>query len=121
MSTWDARLRIDRWAAKLLVSDDSGHDLLKARLPLSPDHPRALLTLLEGLALYGGSVLSVATTVAGRVDRSTGPDLLGDGPWPADSTLVRFAFAEDEAPRPRRLRGLGDFRDVRRIRAGFGR
>lgn len=42
MPPWEARLRIDRLGARLLISDELGHDLLKARLPLSPDHPRAL-------------------------------------------------------------------------------
>lgn len=98
MPTWNARLRIDRWAARLLISDEFGHDLLKARLPVSPDHPRALLTLLEGAALYGGSTLSVATTVAASVDRTRESALLGEGLWPVDSALVRFCFAASRCP-----------------------
>lgn len=114
MPPWEARLRIDRLGARLLISDELGHDLLKARLPLSPDHPRALLTLLEGVALYGGSTLSVVTSVAASAARSPGSALLGEGLWPVDSALVRFHFWTAER-RGRQLRGVGDFRDVRAI------
>lgn len=47
MRDWRAMLQVGRSSALLLVTDETS-DVLKARLPLSPSHPRALLTLLEG-------------------------------------------------------------------------
>ena len=117
MSPWDALLKIDSRGVRLLLTDSLGHDLLKARLPFRSDHPRALLTLLEGAALYSGSVLSVATCVADGADPSPVSGLLGDRFLPIDSALVRFAFAQTRS-RQSRLRGLGVFRDVRAIRSG---
>jgi hypothetical protein len=55
MTAYNAMLSVDRRGSRLLVTDAFGHDLVKARLPLYSEHPRALLTLLEGLALYAGA------------------------------------------------------------------
>ena len=114
MSRWDSVLKIDHRGVRLLIADGLGHDLLKARLPLRSDHPRALLTLLEGVALYSGSSLRVATSVAESVGRSPASALLGGDLFPADSALVRFDFSFP-AVRRRHIRGLGDFCDVRRL------
>ena len=54
MSLWPTMLRIGGKELKLLVTSPEGDDLLKARLPVRPPHPRALLTLLEGVALWSG-------------------------------------------------------------------
>jgi hypothetical protein len=51
MALWPTMLRIGGKELKLLVTSPEGDDLLKARLPVRPPHPRALLTLLEGVAL----------------------------------------------------------------------
>jgi hypothetical protein len=88
-------------------------DLLKARLDTQPCHPRALLTLLEGLSLWCGEPLSVALPVAEHSRASLPSTLFGDELWPGESVLVRFAFV-DRVRRPARLEGLGDFRAVRR-------
>jgi hypothetical protein len=90
--------------------------VLKARLSSSPDHPRAMITLLEGLALWAGQRLPVVVGVsaysAGSIDA-----LLPQGPaW--CSPLVELV-AVDWPPRRarmRRLDGLGDFRDLRQLR-----
>ena len=50
MRDWKPVLRVSRGHVLLLVTSETG-DILKARLPLSPRHPRALLTLLERLSL----------------------------------------------------------------------
>jgi hypothetical protein len=95
---------------KLLVTDARDNDLLKARMAVRPDHPRALLTLLEGVALWSGQPIRAAIYVAGPVEHSLG---LGefDDQWPRESALVRLDFA---APRRRRrISGLGDFRQLR--------
>ena len=112
LRSWQSTLRVTLLEARLLVR--SGRvDLVKARLDPSPRHPRALLTLLEGLSLWSGHPLSVALSVDDNCRGSPGSMLFGDELWPAESQLVQFDIVHPEA-RERRLAGLGDFRDVRR-------
>jgi hypothetical protein len=88
-------------------------DLLKARLPGRPPHPRALLTLLEGLALWSGHPM--CTVISAACDAAPTPDsiLFGDELWPGESPLVRFEVAIPGCRK--RLPGLGDFRAVRQL------
>lgn len=109
---WRGRLRVTPSQACLLVTDDQG-DLLKARLELQPRHPRALLTLLEGLSLWSGESLSVALSADGLCHPGHGSMLFGDELWPGESPLVRFVVVGPELRRGR-LDGLGDFRTLRR-------
>jgi hypothetical protein len=108
---WRCSLRVTQQHMKLLLSCPEG-DLLKAQLDPRPCHPRALLTLLEGLSLWAGEPLSVALSADERCSGSL-LALVGDGPWPGESQLVRFDIAY-RAPRQVRLPGLGDFRSLRR-------
>jgi len=112
MRDWKTVLRVTRHEALLLVTSEEG-DLLKARLSLSPQHPRALLTLLEGLALWGGEPLPVVVSAS---ERSTviASGLFGDDLFPAESQLVRFHVAHHGCRV--RLRGVADFRGLRRSR-----
>jgi hypothetical protein len=88
MTSWTTQIRVTRETIRLRVWDATGNDLVRAALPRSPHHPRAVLTLLEGLALWAGEVLCVATSV----DSSAGPSPdVWDG-WPFASVLVRFEF-----------------------------
>jgi len=66
MALWPTMLRIGGKELKLLVTSPEGDDLLKARLPVRPPHPRALLTLLEGVALWSGE----ARRILSRGDRN---------------------------------------------------
>jgi hypothetical protein len=120
MSDWTVRLRVEPSAVKLLVNNEEG-DLLKARLPVCPRHPRALLTLVEGLALWAGSPLTAAIGVGAHWDRTRATDLFGAPGWPIDSALVRF---EEVAAPPRRRRrhiaGVGDFRELHQLRLWGG-
>ena len=113
MARWPTTLRIGSKELKLLVTSPQGDDLLKARFPVQTSHPRALLTLLEGVALWsGGPLLAVISASAQRNDWLYSEEW-GDEFWPAESPLVHFEFALP--PRPHRtLVGFGDFRDVRR-------
>lgn len=112
LRSWRCSLRVtDRHATVLLSSP--GGDLLKARLDTQPCHPRALLTLLEGLSLWCGEPLSVALTVGERSHASLPSMLFGDELWPGESALVRFEFVQ-RGRRPARIAGLGDFRVERR-------
>lgn len=112
LRSWRCSLRVTQRQATLLLSGPDG-DLLKARLDTQPCHPRALLTLLEGLSLWSGEPLSVALSVAEHSHASLPSTLFGDELWPGESALVRFAFV-DRVHRPVRLAGLGDFRAERR-------
>jgi hypothetical protein len=109
--SWQCTLRVTQHQTRLLLTAPQG-DLLKARLDTSPCHPRALLTLLEGLSLWTGEPLSVALSVDERCRDSLSSMLFGDELWPAESQLVRFELAQ-RAHRRARLDGLGDFRAVR--------
>jgi hypothetical protein len=100
---------------KVLVVDPHQGDLLKARLPPVTQHPRALLTLLEGLALWRGQPLRVVVSANSAGDGRpcwSGSGLFGDELWPGESQLVRYEVG-DRASRPGRLVGLGDFRPLR--------
>lgn len=119
MEPWKTILRLSGETASLLVTDGYGSDLLKARLPILSQHPRAPLWVLEGLALWSGSPLIAAVSVADRCPSSRASTFFGDDLWPAGSALVRFDGAPTRRPRARRLRGLGDFRQLR-FRIGDG-
>lgn len=111
MQRWSGQLKVTEREVRLLVMDEGRRDLLKATLPLVPGHPRALLTLLEGVALYGGHPLCAAIVADSDYPSFLGADLFGNDLWPVESPLVRFEVAA--RGRPKRLRGLGDFRELR--------
>jgi hypothetical protein len=102
-----------------VLATTPSHDLLQAILgPIRTAHPRAVATLLEGLALWHQRPLSVVLA-ADDVDDGTALglcDALGDG-----RTLhfeVGLAFPDRVARGRRRrrdLRGLGSFRDMREL------
>ena len=76
---------------------------------MPPPHPRALLTLLEGAALWSGHPLSVALSAADASTCWLGSGLFGDELWPGESPLVRFTVAVPACRK--RLSGLGDFKE----------
>ncbi|CAN5177703.1 hypothetical protein BH09MYX1_BH09MYX1_66030 [soil metagenome] len=92
------------------------HDVLKAVLgPPRAAHPRAAQTLLEGLALWYQSPLSVVLSAAELDDGCALGlcDALGFG-----RTLhyeVGLAFPGRRGRRRGVERGLGDFRDLRQL------
>ena len=104
---------------RVLAMTGLGDTILKARLSRQPSHPRALPALLEAIALWQGEKVHAALCAAER-----------DGA--SDSSLYREAFADfggllytlEWVPaaalgrrRPRDLRGVGDFTDLRRFLA----
>lgn len=109
---WSGSLRVTAREANLLVKDNEQGDLLKARLPMAPRHPRALLTLIEGLALWRGEPMPIALSATDPSPPGLDSDLFGDEFWPGESPLVRFYI--DIPVRRRRLTGVGDFRALRR-------
>lgn len=112
IKSWSSCLQLHNNRLLLLIRDPYQGDVLKATLPPQSQHPRALLTLLEGLALYQGKRLCTAITVEPNCPNSRLPGLLGDELWPAESQLVQFDVV---APgRRERLAGLGSFKSLRR-------
>lgn len=115
MTPWTPLLEVTPTSVRLLVLSAEGDELVKAQLPHRADHPRALLVMLEGLALYSGKALCVAISADVSIEPSLGlgsfPDL-GES-WPAASALVSFHFVPP--PPGRRLAGVGDFRRLRRL------
>jgi hypothetical protein len=69
IGTWSARVRLRPVKLELVVTDHE-RDLLRASLPTPQSHPRALVTLLEGLALWQGAVLRAAVYADERADWS---------------------------------------------------
>lgn len=96
-----------------------GRDVLQAVLPPAQTaHRRAVTTLLEGLALWHGSPLSVVLS-AESPDGSLATGLL-DALDFGEQTLfygVTLAVDDNDPDRRRhgRLRGLGEFADLRRV------
>ena len=111
MTKWRSTLRVSPHEVRLLVTDPMRGDVLKAHLPDRPPHPRALLTLLEGLALWSGQPLCTVISAADAVFPTPDSMLFGDELWPGESPLVRFEIALPG--RRKRLPGLGDFRGLR--------
>jgi hypothetical protein len=110
---WKGSVRVTTQDVKVLVQDPQKGDLLKARLPLCAQHPRALLTLLEGMALWRGQPLRVVVVSAGEGCLSWfGSGLFGDELFPGESQLVRYEVGGRDSQR-RLLAGLGDFRPLR--------
>lgn len=112
LGPWKSALKITSTQTKLLVTDPDSGDVLKARLPMNPRHPRALLTLMEGLALWRGQPLVVVIGAGDHYPPWSGSGLFGDELWPGESQLVRYELAVRERP-VGRLRGMGDFRQLR--------
>jgi hypothetical protein len=115
MRPWKGSVRATAREVRVLVVDPQQGDLLKARLPPVTQHPRALLTLLEGIALWRGQPLRVVVSATSADDGRpcwSGSGLFGDELWPGESQLVRYEVV-DRALRRRALVGLGDFRPLR--------
>src|SRR5271157_5531369 len=92
MALWPTMLRIGGKELKLLVTSPEGEDLLKARLPVRPPHPRALLTLLEGVALWSGEPVLAVISAGAHRDAWLGSEEWGDDLWPTESQLVHFDY-----------------------------
>jgi hypothetical protein len=114
MTRWPTTLRIGDNELKLRVTNSQGDNLLKACLPNRPPHPRALLTLLEGVALWSGEPVVAVISASAQRDDWLASDACGDEFWPTESPLVHFDVALRVPRTHRRLARVGDFREVRR-------
>jgi hypothetical protein len=105
---WQATAEVTRETLWVWVTGPSGRDVMRAALPRGGEHPRALVTLREGLALWSGAPLSAVIGVDHPVGDSLGLGFFGNGDrWPEDTALVTFSFRQPARPRRRlgRLRG----------------
>lgn len=114
MDTWMTLVEPTPRSVRLLVTDPEGNEVLKALLRAFPRHPRALLTLLEALALWVGVPLTAAISATRRIDRRRVEALFGDELLPMDSALVHFEVTSP-ARRRRTIVGVGDFRSLRAL------
>jgi hypothetical protein len=99
---------------RLLAMGPQG-ELMRAILgPPARMHSRAAATLLEGLALWQQQPLSVVLCVDGSVDGYAMGllDALGEG---VRTLHYEVDVTHLDACRPRRLGGVGNFRDLRRV------
>jgi len=113
-STWAVTIRCTRHDTKLLVTEE-GEDLLKARLGPRPCHPRALVTLCEGLALWQGAPLrAVVSADDDAQDCFERIFYAGDLLEPRSPlVLLEHRPLRTGHRRSLRGRGLGDFRQLR--------
>lgn len=102
-----------RSETRLLVT--VGQDeVMKARLgPADRMHRRAAPMLLEAIALWYQRRVHAVISVG--VDAPSSDFGLADGlGYGAETVHYEVEWVDPRAPRGRRVRGLGDFRDVRR-------
>jgi hypothetical protein len=102
-----------------LLVQDGPIPILKARLPAAPQHPRALETLAEGVALWYGRPLSAALGVAAADSLCVAPRWHATVDGLTRTPLVTIALVAGPPRPPRRggaLRGLGAVADVRQLR-----
>jgi len=110
---WNLTMQLGPNAVRLLMTDEDKHEILKARLPLRPTHPRAATTLLEGLSLWAGSPLTAAVRADGRSGPTYAEWLFGPDRWPEESALAHFSVLGNHQNRRRTIPGVGDFRQIR--------
>lgn len=107
-----------RHETRILATDGPSDTLLKARLSSRMQHPRALASLMEALALWQGH--KVHAVVAVDADSPTyawtpGEDLVGH----EDTPLYAMDYALTEPAPQRDISGigLGSFGDLHRLLA----
>ena len=58
---WNTTMKLGPKAVLVLMTDENHNEILKARLPLQSIHPRAVTSLMEGLALWAGHPTRLCT------------------------------------------------------------
>ena len=94
-SPWKTTVHLTPDEIRIRTTTPDEREILTARLPRAR-HPRALLTLLEGLALWSGRPLTSAISVDERVPVSSGEDPLGLCLWPTDDLFLDVHLVEPE-------------------------
>jgi len=114
MRSLKATIRSHAGTWQLLVTNPGGDEVLKAVLPVWPQHPRALLTLLEGVAMWVGQPVIAAVYAGLWEENPCAEALCGDGLVPLESALVRLELLPSP-PAQKKLNGVSDFRVTRRL------
>ncbi len=117
--TWRVAVGLAAPEIAILVTDEEGSDLLKARLPPT-HHPRALITLVEGLSLWSGEPIVVVISAAERDPDGCDDTFFGLDLWPLRNPLVHFQYVSSPEHQER-IDGLGDFHRLRGLEGGTGR
>lgn len=102
-----------------ILVQDGPIPILKARLPDAPQHPRALETLAEGIALWYGRPVYAALGVADEDALCVTPrwHATVDGLLRSPLVTIDLVHGRPRPPRGRDgLGGLGDFAEVRQLR-----
>lgn len=116
MSIWIA-IHPGKKHTRIIATSGINQTLLKANLATRANHPRALPTLLEALALWQGTKVHAALVADERANTS-GTNLFTDCFDVVEPTpLFEFAIVAGLGPqgRPERIRGMGNFRDLRKV------
>lgn len=102
---------------RVLVQDGPDWTLLKARMPHSPHHPRALATLCEAMALWCGRPVRAAVAADGPGTFCTTGQWLETFDSLTRGPLFQIEFVARARP-PREhdgLDGMGDMVDCRQL------
>lgn len=103
---------------RLQLSAPSARSCLRARLPPRPEHPRALITLLEAMTLWYGTPLHAVVDADAediRRDPQKWAVLLGDAPELSVRVHYVSVPPSRRTRRDRFLAELGDFGRAERI------
>lgn len=103
---------------RLQLSEPQARSVLRARLPVSPAHPRAMITLLESLSLWYGKPLHAVVDVDAqdiRRDPQKWAVLLGDAPELAVHVHYVGVPVSRRTQRDRFLSTMGDFARADRL------
>ena len=113
-----AMIETKRSGPRLIVTNQGKEPLLKARMRQPPQHPRALTTLLEGVALWEGAPIRAALVAGARdsYDISRYHDCFAEpGTSPLFTLAVVPTLAEAREHHRDSLRGMGKFDDLRQL------
>ncbi len=108
--------------SRLLVTQESD-ELMRAILPplTMVENPRAVVTFLEGLALWFNDKLRVVLS-ADELETSFSLGLTDSLYGGTDSLFFDVeVVSRGQGRRPRRIRGIGDFAELRQLELRAGR
>lgn len=92
--SWSALVEVKESSVGLWVWEAAGCLAVRAELGRACAHPQALLSLLEGLALWSGAPLYAAISARGCADRLLDFVAVDEQGWPQESALVHFQILE---------------------------
>lgn len=92
MPPWTAILKVSPFQIRIMLQNLDGEVVLRACLPMPPEHPRALLDLLEAFSLWHGHPLDTVLSAAARSASSFDAALWGDDLLWGPSARVHITF-----------------------------